>query len=83
MSKRDERKKASDVFNEADFVFTGKVSFDEAFPQIEDVVVEVRESGHGVRGDTRRVYRKPSLGEHINCSNPICNILPQARRQVK
>jgi len=38
MSKRDERQKASEVFNEADFVFAQKVSFDEAFPQIEDVV---------------------------------------------
>ena len=72
MSKRDERQKASDVFNEADFVFGRKVSFDEAFPQIEDVVVEVKESGHGIRRDNRRVYRKPYLGEYIDCSNPIC-----------
>ena len=40
---RDTRQKASDVFRETNFVFGNKVSFVEAFPQIEDIEVEVIE----------------------------------------
>ncbi|MFW6116131.1 MAG: hypothetical protein ACOC6F_00250 [bacterium] len=72
MARRDKRQKASDVFNETEFVFGRKVGFDEAFPQIHDVVVEVRERGDGVRRSTKRVYRKPHIGEYIDCSNPVC-----------
>jgi len=72
MSKRDKRQKASDVFNEAQ-EFGRKVSFDEEFPQIEDVVVEVTESGHGVRRGSKKIHRKQRLREHINCNNPICH----------
>ena len=46
MSRRQERKKASDLFRETTLLFAEKVSFDEAFPEIEDVTVEVEEKGH-------------------------------------
>ncbi|HPW98276.1 MAG TPA: hypothetical protein PK218_06940 [Flavobacterium sp.] len=74
MSKRDERQKASDVFRESNFVFSKKVGFDVAFPQIEDLTVEVEESRHGV-GDWNRksTYKKQNFpGEYINCSNSLC-----------
>ncbi len=72
MSKRNQRQKASDVFRDANFVFANKVPFEEAFSEIEDVSVEVEESGEGVSWQGKRTYGKASLGEHINCSNPIC-----------
>jgi hypothetical protein len=74
MSKRDERQKASDVFRERNFVFAKKVSFDEAFSEIEDLTVEVEESGHGISGWNRKsTYRKQYFpGEYIDCSNPLC-----------
>lgn len=74
MSKRDERQKASDVFRESNLAFAKKVSFDEAFPEIEDLTVEVEESGHGVSDWHRKsTYRKQNLpGQYIDCSNPLC-----------
>ena len=74
MSKRDRRQKASDVFRESEFVFAQKVSFEEAFPEIEDLTVEVEESGHGVsEWNRKRTYRKQNFpGEYIDCSNPLC-----------
>jgi len=68
--------KASDVFREREFVFGDKVSFEKAFPMIEDVQVEVEEDGYGpgsrqgIFGPYR--YSPPHMGEYINCSNPIC-----------
>ena len=72
--KQDRRQKASDVFQESKFVFANKVSFEEAFPEIEDLIVEVEESGQGVsERNCKRTYRKQNLpGEYINCSNPLC-----------
>ena len=77
MARRDQRMKASDVFRESEFVFSRKVSFDEAFPEIEDVVIEVTEKGTGVRhrgpDDPKHIYRKPHLpGEYVDCSNSLC-----------
>jgi len=74
MSERDKRKKALDVFKEANLFLAKKSSFDEAFPQIEDLTVRVKEDGHGVR-ELRKdlLYTKRNLpGEYINCSNPRC-----------
>ncbi len=74
MSKRDERQKASDVFRESNFVFAKKVGFDEAFPEIEDLTVEVEESGHGIyEWNHKRSYGKHNFpGEYIDFSNPLC-----------
>jgi hypothetical protein len=65
------RKKASDIFNETNFVFSQKVPFNQAFPEIEDIKIAVKEKGYGVT---------PGLGTHIylsgreysDCSNPAC-----------
>ncbi len=77
MGRRDQRMKASDVLRETNFLFSKTVSFDEAFPEIEDVIIEVTEDGDGVRhsrlGDPRCIYQKPNLpGECVDCSNPLC-----------
>jgi hypothetical protein len=75
MSKRDERLKATDVFNKTNFVFSRKVSFSEAFPMIETIVAKVTEDGEGTWsfGKQRaRQYDSQSLGEYINCSNKFC-----------
>ena len=69
--------KASDVFREADFIFGKKGTFEEAFPQITDVTVEVTEEGKGFDGrdltERRRVYSKSDPpGEYADCSNSFC-----------
>ncbi len=74
MYNRDRRQKASDVFRDTEFVFGKKASFDEAFPTIEDLTVEVEEFGQGItKGNRQRVYRKQNFpGEYIDCDNPLC-----------
>jgi len=67
-----DRKKASDVFRESNFVFSQKVSFEEAFPEIADLKVIVEESGHGVREWNRVRHYGKNIGEYIDCSNPLC-----------
>lgn len=70
---RDKRMKASDVFQESEYLFVQKTSFDEAFPQISEVSVEVTQTGRGVSQLLNKLtYTKQSLGEFINCSNPLC-----------
>jgi hypothetical protein len=68
------RQKAQDVFNEANFLFGTKTTFSKAFPQIEKISVEVTEMGQGVsRSDWNTLYYgKSDLAEYINCSNPLC-----------
>lgn len=72
MPNRDERKKASDIFNESEFVFARKVTFDDAFPEIQDVCVEIKETGNGVWGEGTTVLKKGTIGEYVNCSNTLC-----------
>lgn len=67
----EERKKASAVHAEANYLFGEKVSFAKAFPTIETVKVVVEESGAGARGHARQ-YDQATLGEFIDCSNPLC-----------
>ncbi len=70
---REDRMKASDVFRETEYVFSKKKSFEKAFPEIKDVVVEVEESGDGIRsGFNTHRYTKNSIEEYINCSNSLC-----------
>lgn len=68
------RKKASDIFRETEPVFSKKVSLKEAFPEIEDLRVEVEESGSGIGGRTRvHTYTIADLpGPYIDCSNVLC-----------
>ncbi len=79
MSKRDIRQKASDVFNEKTFLFGETGSFAEAFPQIEDIRIEVKEEGEGIshwlrERQGKNIYTLNSSlpGEYVNCSNPRC-----------
>ena len=77
---RDKRQKATDVFNESKSFLGGKVSFAQAFPKIQHIIVKVHETGDGVwvpppggkDDDPSSVYTETSLGEYINCSNSIC-----------
>jgi len=68
------RMKASDVFRQKQFVFAGKGSFKEAFPQIKSLTIRTEERGYGVYKDlnvqTYAIERPPS--EYIDCSNPRC-----------
>ncbi len=68
-----DRKKAQDIFNESEFLFSRKTSFTEAFPEIEDIQVEVKFTGAGIRSwNQTRHLTKESLGEFVNCQNPVC-----------
>jgi len=68
----EERKKAQDIFNETNFVFATKTTFEKAFPEIKDINVEVKETGTGTYNSRISHYNKESSSEYINCSNPIC-----------
>lgn len=67
------RKKAQDIFNETNFVFAQKTTFEKAFPQIKSISVEVAESGEGIyQGQRKSHYSSYNLAEYINCSNSAC-----------
>jgi hypothetical protein len=69
------RKKASDIFRETDYAFVKKVPFLEAFPEIEDFQIEVRESSDRIWGgeERGRVYTKAiPPGEFVDCTNSVC-----------
>lgn len=71
MAKRHE--KASDVFAKASYAFSRKVGFQEAFPTVEEVKVEVEETEYGQSVLTH--YHDSTigtLGEYVNCTNPSC-----------
>lgn len=73
MSKREHRPKASEVFAKANLVFGTKVGFAEAFPEIKALKVTVMETGHvGYGGKRTHSYTEVSVGEYIDCSNPLC-----------
>jgi len=66
-------KKASEVFAESNFVFSRKVSFREAFPQLESARVEVEELPHGNPAHSMKfTYDTDEIGEYIDCHNPLC-----------
>lgn len=68
-----ESKKAQDVFNETNFVFATKTTFEKAFPEIKNINFEVRENGKGTYNNGRTShYCKIDISEYVNCSNPIC-----------
>lgn len=73
MSRKD-RKKASDIFRETEYVFSQKASFKDAFPNIKNLEIRAKEVGGGPgRMPPTSVYDMQRLpGEYIDCSNPIC-----------
>jgi hypothetical protein len=68
----EERKKAQDIFNETNFVFKTKTTFEKIFPRIRNIKIEVKETGTGTFNSRISHYKKESSSEYINCSNPIC-----------
>lgn len=70
---RHQRKKASDVFRDTQFVFGRKVPFSTAFPQVRHVQVLIEESGEGIsEANHKRARSGDTLGEFVDCSNPRC-----------
>jgi hypothetical protein len=76
-----DRKKASDIFNEKKSPFSTKVSFEEAFPKIKEIKIEVIETeGGGLIDfdedeDKTKQYRSTfsmNVGEYIDCNNLVC-----------
>jgi hypothetical protein len=74
MDKRNRRQKASDVFQQTNYLFPKTDKFDVAFPTIDEIAVEATESGDGIDEFTRRqIYNKKYLpGKFIDCHNPRC-----------
>ena len=66
------RQKASDVFQETNFLFSKKSGFDQAFPQIASLKGTVEENGDGVSERRRISHLGKDTGEYFNCSNPLC-----------
>jgi hypothetical protein len=65
---RKRREKASEFYRKRPPMFVQQAAFEEVFPDIDRVTVEVEESGYGAGG-----YEKSNLpGEFIDCSNPQC-----------
>jgi hypothetical protein len=73
--------KASDVYHETEHFFASKASFEKAFPQIEQISIEVVETEGFEHVDfdafdkirNRHIYTNESLpGEFIDCKNPEC-----------
>jgi hypothetical protein len=67
------RPKASQFFQSRPNVFNKlERSFENAFPSIDDVTVELTETGAGRWNGVSRKLGKPALGEFIDCHNPLC-----------
>lgn len=73
MTRRD-RMKASDIFRESNYVFSKKVPFGEAFPEIKNFRIEVTTLSEGSQFvNYTSVYTKENKpGEYIDCKNPVC-----------
>lgn len=67
------RKKAQDIFNESDFVFGSKTTFDKAFPEVELISVKVKELEYSKLVNEVLLSEKSTIPEYINCHNPLCN----------
>jgi hypothetical protein len=77
MTKRERRDTANDIFrNNQHTFYPKKVSFfEEAYPEIEDIQIEVNETGESIyEKNGSHSYRKENLrGPFIDCSNnPPC-----------
>ena len=57
MVRQRSRPKASDIFRQTNFDFGKKASFEEAYPEIDDIQVKVTETGQGVS----RYFKGPSV----------------------
>jgi len=67
------RPKAQDIVNQSNFVFGEKVTFAEAFPELDDWKIEVEETDTGVNVRSKKTYEKPDApGEFVNCTQDLC-----------
>jgi hypothetical protein len=53
-------------------MFGTKVNFDEAFPTIEDITVEVKEAGYMLKRKSTSTYTKEYLVPSFECNNISC-----------
>lgn len=67
-----ERPKASEIYSNTNYVFSKKVEFEKAFPDIEDITVEIEEKGEDVYGSNKYMYKKNNISQFVNCSNSLC-----------
>ncbi|MGP9799001.1 hypothetical protein ACT3UJ_16780 [Halomonas sp. 86] len=69
-------KKASDVFNEKDYVFGSKGNFKDAFPEVQEMSIHVIELESLIwmkEQTTHYLTAKYPGGEYIDCTNPSCD----------
>ena len=66
------RPKALQIFDPTTYTFGSKAPFDEAFPQIEDILVEVQESLHAAPVIRTSNLDKRTISEFVNCGNSRC-----------
>ncbi len=70
------REKASDLFRNSEPAFDKKVPFEEAFPTLKDLKVEVQETSRGSefqRPPGKTVYDRTNLpGEYVDCKSRLC-----------
>src|SRR4051812_48197061 len=69
---RGDRQKASDVFASTTFLLSGKGTFAEAFPTVEEASVEVVETDMGSPVRTHHYSSRTGMGEFVDCSNRFC-----------
>jgi hypothetical protein len=68
-----ERMDSRYVFKTSHLDFGHRVTFDEAFPEIEEINVRVIEIGDDIPGNQLiRDFAKDTLTEYIKCSHPNC-----------
>jgi hypothetical protein len=72
MPGREDRMKASEVFRTSSPAFSQKVPFETAFPEIEDVRVEVERGQLGSPKSGPLTYTRRTLSEYVDCDNPLC-----------
>lgn len=65
----EKRKKALDIFRESEYVFA-KCGFDEAFPEIAELRINVQELRYNVEVYSRQYGR--NISEFVNCNNRLC-----------
>lgn len=69
-------KKASDIFNETNYVFGSKCDFKDAFPEIQEMSIHVTEleSLIWMKEQTTHYLTAEYPGaEYIDCTNPSCD----------
>jgi hypothetical protein len=70
---RDKRMKASDVYRQSPFMQGSWKRFEQAFPQIDNILMEVREDNAVKIGESSvRTYTINDFPGVVDCSNPLC-----------